>query len=191
VATLRAETDALTALVTDFLATVLVADVQATATVGHDDVAVQIGSVPVRTLLAAGATFAGTLPGDHTLTTTIMTDERVWADAERVGQVLRHLLSNAARYSPAGAPIALRAMRRGERVRNEVADQGYSIHPADRARIFEKFGRGRDQVKRKVAGAGLGLYLAERILRAHGSELTINAIPGAGSVFGFDLQVVR
>ena len=125
------------------------------------------------------------------MTTTITTDERVWADAERIGLVLRNLLSNAARYSPAGAPIELRAMRRGERVRIEVADQGYGIHPADVARIFEEFGRGRDQDERKVAGAGLGLYLSERIIRAHGSELTVDSTPGTGSVFGFDLQVVR
>jgi signal transduction histidine kinase len=182
VATLRAETHTLTALF---------ADVQATATVERDDVAVQIGPVPVRTLLAAGAAFAGTLPGDHPLATTITTEERVWADAERIGQVLRHLLSNAAKYSPAGAPIELRATRRGERVRIEVADQGPGIHPADMAQIFEKFGRGRDQVERKVAGAGLGLYLSQRIIRAHGGELTVDSTPGTGSVFGFELRVVR
>ena len=72
-----------------------------------------------------------------------------------------------------------------------VADQGSGIHPADMARIFEKFGRGRDQVERKVAGAGLGLYLSERVIRAHGSELTVDSTPGSGSVFGFDLQVVH
>src|SRR5204862_7175642 len=66
VATLRAETHTLTALV---------ADVQATAAVERDDFAIQIGPVPVRTLLAAGAVFAGTLPGDHPLTTTVTTDE--------------------------------------------------------------------------------------------------------------------
>src|SRR5437763_3220750 len=173
VATLRAETHTLTALV---------ADVQATAAVERDDFAIQIGPVPVRTLLAAGAVFAGTLPGDHPLTTTITTDERVWADAERIGQVLRNLLSNAARYSSAGAPIELRATRRGERVRIEVADQGQGIHPADIARIFEKFGRGREQAERKVAGAGLGLYLSERIIRAHGAEVRVDSTPGTGSV---------
>ena len=65
--------------------TALVAEVQATAAVERDDFAVQISPVPVRTLLAAGVVFAGTLPGDHPLTTTITTDERVWADAERIG----------------------------------------------------------------------------------------------------------
>jgi PAS domain S-box-containing protein len=182
VAALRSEAHTLTALV---------ADVQATATVERNDFAVQIRPVPVRTLLAAAAAFADTLPGDHPLTTTSTTDEGVWADAERIGQVLRNLLSNAAKYSPAGAPIELRATRRGERVRIAVADQGYGIHPADMARIFAKFGRGRDQAERKVRGAGLGLYLSERILHAHGGELTVDSTPCTGSVFGFDLQVVQ
>ena len=59
------------------------------------------------------------------------------------------------------------------------------------ARIFAKFGRGRDQAERKVRGVGLGLYLSERILHAHGGELTVDSTPGTGSVFGFDLQVVQ
>jgi RNA polymerase sigma factor (sigma-70 family) len=106
-----------------------------------------------------------------------------------MGQVLRNLLSNAAKYAPPGTPIELRAVRRGEHVRIEVADHGFGIHPDDMPRIFEKFGRGRDRGGRKVAGAGLGLYLSRRIVQAHGSDLTVESTPGVGSVFGFDLPV--
>jgi signal transduction histidine kinase len=106
--------------------------------------------------------------------------------------VLRNLLSNAAKYSPAGALIELRARRSEEdRVRIEVADHGQGVHPDDVVRIFEKFGRGRDQSGQKVAGVGLGLYLSRRILQAHGSELTLDSTPGAGCVFGFELEAVH
>ena len=113
------------------------------------------------------------------------------ADPERIGQVLRNLLSNAAKYSPEGTPIELRVIGKKGRVRLEVADRGPGIHPEDVTRIFEKFGRGRDREGRKMPGVGLGLYLSQRIVRGHGSELTVRTRPGGGSVFGFDLEVAR
>ena len=85
----------------------------------------------------------------------------------------------------------IRASREGGWIRIEVADRGPGIHPNDLTRIFEKFGRGRDEQGRKVSGVGLGLYLSRRIVRSHGSELRVRTQPGAGSVFGFDLEVVR
>ncbi len=124
---------------------------------------------------------AGTLKGS----------EQVLADPERVGQVLRNLLSDAVKYSPEGTPIELRAARKNGRVRIEVADRGPGIRPEDLARIFEKFGRGRDREGRKVPGVGLGLYLSRRIVRAHGTDLTVETESGRGSVFGFELEVPR
>ncbi len=76
-------------------------------------------------------------------------------------------------------------------MRIEVADEGYGIHPDDMRRIFEKFGKGRDPAGKKVPGVGLGLYLSRRIVQAHGSELSVESIPGEGSVFAFELDVVR
>ena len=58
-------------------------------------------------------------------------------------------------------------------------------------RIFEKFGRGSDREKHKTPGVGLGLYLSQRIVRSHGSELTVQTSVGEGSVFGFELRVER
>jgi signal transduction histidine kinase len=72
-----------------------------------------------------------------------------------------------------------------------VIDQGPGIHPEDAERIFEKFGRGRDREGQKAAGLGLGLYLSRRILRAHGSDLAVDARPGGGSVFSFELESDR
>jgi signal transduction histidine kinase len=119
------------------------------------------------------------------------THQKVVADRERIGQVLRNLLSNAAKYSPEGVPIELRAKREQEDcVRIEVADHGPGIHPDDRARIFEKFGRGRDREGKKIPGVGLGLYLSRGIVRAHGSDITVDSAPGEGAVFGFELKVV-
>jgi signal transduction histidine kinase len=76
----------------------------------------------------------------------------------------------------------------GGRVSIEVADRGPGIHPDDLERIFEKLGRGRNGKDGQVSGAGLGLYLSRRIVRAHGSDLTVRSRPGAGSVFAFELK---
>jgi PAS domain S-box-containing protein len=170
-----------------------VADVRAAAAVEREDFTIEPQRVPVRALLESAAHFGATLPGNHPLVIENVADERVWADATRLRQVLRNLLSNAAKYSPDGTPIELRA-KPGDtpgRIRIEVADYGYGIHSDDVGRVFEKFGRGRDRCGRQVAGVGLGLYLSRRIMQAHGSDLTLNSVSGDGSVFGFELEVVQ
>ena len=173
----------------------LVADVQAAATTEREDFTVHRTPVELDDILEDAASSIRALDGNHPLALKAEVSGRVWADAERVGQVLRNLLSNAIKYSPEGTPIELRARpvagTHGERVRIEVADRGRGIHPNDLSRIFEKFGRGRDENGEQVAGSGLGLYLSRRILRAHGSELTLKSEPGEGSVFGFELETAR
>jgi two-component system, sensor histidine kinase and response regulator len=180
----QAETDLLEALVSD---------VRSAAAVETEDFAIKLQQVALDGLLRDAAAFVETLHGDHRLVTQGATDGWVLADPHRIRQVLRNLLSNAAKYSPDGTPIELRTAPGATpgRVRIEVADRGPGIHPDDTARIFEKFGQGRDMGGRKVAGTGLGLYLSRRILQAHGSELTLGSEPGGGSVFGFELRAGR
>jgi signal transduction histidine kinase len=185
-----ARTQAAAAIQTEVgLLRTLVADVQSAASVERDDFQVRLRPVPLSVLLADAAAFAATLPGDHPLALWDAAGVLVLADPERIGQVLRNLLGNAAKYTPPGTPIELRAVPAGGQVRVAVADQGPGIHPDDLRRIFEKFGRGRDQASRTVAGLGLGLYLSRRILQAHDSALTVESTPGQGSVFAFSLEV--
>ncbi len=185
---IQAEADALDALIND---------VRASAKIERDDFAVEPLPVPMDALLDAAAAYAATLPGDHPFDTVVGTNgdsdaasALVLADQERIGQVLRNLLSNAARYSPEGSPIELRAIPLAGRIRLEVADRGRGIRPDDLPRIFEKFDRGRDREARRTSGMGLGLYLSRRIVRAHNAELTVNSTPGEGSVFAFELESV-
>jgi len=168
----------------------LVEDVRTSGAVERDDFNVELRPTPLKELLDDAATFFRTLSGDRKLTITLEADEetRVLADAGRIGQVLRNLLSNAVRHSPESKSIEIRAVRVEDRVRMEVADRGCGIHPDDVARIFEKFGRGRDAAGRKVPGAGLGLYLSRRIVHRHGGDLTLKSTSGEGSVFAFELE---
>jgi two-component system OmpR family sensor kinase len=70
-----------------------------------------------------------------------------------------------------------------------VADDGPGIAAEYVDLIFEKFARGPSAVAHQTAGAGLGLYVSRQIMRAHGSDLTVESTPGAGTVFAFDLTV--
>lgn len=173
----------------------LVKDVRAAAAVEREDFEVEPCSLPLGELLADAGSYASLLSGGHPvgveLRGALLENELVWADRKRVGQVLRNILSNAAKYSPDGTPIEIRAARRAGRIRIEVADNGPGIHPEDVSRIFEKFGRGRDRQGKKVAGAGLGLYLSQRIIRAHGGDLMVKTKPGKGSIFSFDLELAK
>ncbi len=179
---IQAQTDSLNALVED---------VRASGSLERDDFDVKLRPTPLRELLDAAATFSRTLPGERRLTISLEADGDtcLLADAGRIGQVLRNLLSNAARHSPESEEVEIRAIPAGGRVRVEVADGGCGIHPDDVARIFEKFGRGRDAAGRKVPGAGLGLYLSRRIARRHGGDLKLLSTSGEGSVFAFELEI--
>jgi signal transduction histidine kinase len=175
--------------------TTLVRDVRAVAAVEREDFGIKARPLPLEELLTDAEVYASALPGHHPVEVMVRGDhragEQVLADPERIGQVLRNLLSNAAKYSPEGTPIELRVIGKEGRVRVEIADQGQGIHPDDVPRIFEKFGRGSDREKHRTPGVGLGLYLSQRIVRSHGSELTVQTSVGEGSVFGFELRVQR
>lgn len=167
----------------------LVSDVRAAAAVERDDFSVNARPVMLDALLSEAAVFARALPGGHPVEVVNEGREKVLADAERIGQVVRNLLTNAAKFSPEGGLVEIRAHRSGRRVRMEVADRGPGIHPDDMGRVFEKFGRGRDRLGRPVPGVGLGLYLSRRIVQAHGSELGVESAPGEGTTFFFYLEV--
>ena len=168
----------------------LAGDVQAIARLERTDFAVQLRPVSLTALLAEAEAFGRTLTGDHPLTVYRPGEAWVRADPERICQVLRNLLDNAAKYSLVGTPIELSAAREGGRVRIAVADRGQGIDDEDLPRIFEKFGRGRASMAHGTPGIGVGLYLSRRILRAHGSDIAVQTAPGVGSVFSFQLREV-
>ena len=90
-----------------------------------------------------------------------------------IGRMLRNLLENAVRYSPAGGRIELRVVDRGAAVTLEVLDAGPGVDPADRERIFEPFQRGTERAAAAGSGCGLGLTIAREIAAAHGGTLEI------------------
>lgn len=104
----------------------------------------------------------------------------------RTLQVLVNLVGNAVRYSPAGADVTVSVNREGDRAIALVADRGCGIAVADQARIFDKFVR---IDPAEPGGSGLGLYIARRLARAMGGDLTVESAPGQGARFALSLPV--
>ncbi len=97
----------------------------------------------------------------------------VEADEQRLEQVLANLLSNAAKYSPPQTRIWVEGAARPGQVVVCVQDQGPGIAPEDAPHVFERFYRARGVVN-TVKGAGLGLYLARAIIKAHGGRIWVD-----------------
>jgi PAS domain S-box-containing protein len=103
----------------------------------------------------------------------------VMCDPRRMEQVVSNILSNAIKYG-AGKPIRIVVKSSGDDAVISVADKGIGIAPEDLARIFGRFQRASTQ---SYGGFGLGLYVARRILEAHGGEICAETTPGRGSTF--------
>jgi two-component system sensor histidine kinase KdpD len=106
------------------------------------------------------------------------------ADYTLVDQVLTNLLENAARHSPSGGTIRVRARERGGWIEIAVSDQGTGIDPADQARIFEPFTRGHGS-----SSSGVGLTICRAIVEAHGGSIAVQQANAGGAEFVFTLPV--
>ena len=104
-------------------------------------------------------------------------------DRELIRRVLRHLLENAARYSPPGSPVRIAATLQTDRLLVRIADQGQGIDDAEQTYIFDKFYRGSRQ--RLLHGTGMGLAIAKAILRAHGGGIDVVSQRDQGATFTF------
>jgi DNA-binding response OmpR family regulator/anti-sigma regulatory factor (Ser/Thr protein kinase) len=113
---------------------------------------------------------------------------RVWADADRLQQVITNLLSNACKFSPRGGVVEIAAARgNGNRVRISVTDHGKGIPPEFQAAIFEKFAQADVSSTREKGGTGLGLSISKAIVERHGGHIGFVSEPGVATTFAFEL----
>ena len=115
----------------------------------------------------------------------------VSADPDRLAQVMANLLSNAAKFSPSGAQVHVRAKSGANRVRFEVEDLGAGIPEEFRSRIFEKFAQADASASRRFEGTGLGLSITRQLVQAMGGTIGFTSTEGQGTTFYFDLPRVE
>jgi signal transduction histidine kinase len=113
----------------------------------------------------------------------------VWADRERVHQVLFNLLDNAVRFTPDGGEVTVSAGTVDGRCEVSVTDTGPGIPPEHLPLLFERFYRVDEARSRGEGGTGIGLAIARSVVEAHGGRIWAESEPGKGSVFRFELPV--
>lgn len=140
--------------------------------------------------------------GQHQLVAECAPGIVVLADPVRLMQVLRNLVTNSIRYAPNGGRIAVRTIADPEAgipeiagasgfARVEVSDEGVGIPESDRDKVFEKFYRVNNDLRKRVRGTGLGLAICQAIVSAHGGRIWIERSEvGKGTTIAFTLPLV-
>jgi len=115
----------------------------------------------------------------------------VYADANRLVQVLNNLVSNAWKYSPGGGTIRLKALSDSEFVRLEVSDNGIGISEEDQVHLFSQFFRSEDPIVREEQGWGLGLNVSKHLVELMGGTIGVHSTHQVGSTFWFTLPIAE
>ena len=119
-----------------------------------------------------------------TLVSGLDRDVRGTWDRLRLEQIATNLLTNALKYGR-GSPIEVTIERVGDRARLTVRDHGIGISPEDQARIFQRFERAVSA--QHFGGLGLGLWIVNQLVAAHGGTIRVESAPGAGATFQVEL----
>jgi signal transduction histidine kinase len=113
----------------------------------------------------------------------------VYADADRLTEILLNLLDNALRHVPPGGRIEVAGGLEGHLVRVSIADNGPGIAPQDRGRVFDRFYRADPSRSSTTGGSGLGLAIVRSLVEAHGGTIHVDERSGGGARFSFTLPL--
>ena len=125
----------------------------------------------------------------HVFTVDVKKLPRANIDAKRVRQVLDNLIDNATKYSPPGTEITISAVPSGEELLVSVTDHGPGIPPEELGNIFDRMYRIEQRVYSGADGMGLGLYICQRLVEAHGGRIWAESVLGQGTTIKFTLPV--
>ncbi|MGZ5198128.1 MAG: ATP-binding protein, partial [Kaistella sp.] len=115
----------------------------------------------------------------------------VFADRERISQVITNLISNAIKYSPDAEKIMIEVNGDGKEVIFTVKDFGIGMPVEKKDRVFEQYYRVSGDEQSTFPGLGLGLYIASQIVERSKGKIWVNSVLGKGSTFSFSLPVVE
>jgi two-component system sensor histidine kinase/response regulator len=112
----------------------------------------------------------------------------VWADRDKVTQVLMNLIGNAVKFTPQNGKVTVATEKNGDDyVQISIDDTGPGILPEEKNKIFSKFYQFADVDKQKPKGSGLGLAISKALVEMHGGRIWVESEVGKGSTFYFTL----
>ena len=109
-------------------------------------------------------------------------------DPERVHDVLRNVIENAVKYSPDGGTIAIDASSDAERTTVNIRDEGMGIAEENLPYIFDRFYRVESEITSRAGGSGLGLFIVNSLVRAHGGNIEVRSGLGEGTTFSLTVS---
>ena len=133
----------------------------------------------------------------HIIITKLEKSQKVYADGERIGQVISNLLINAIKYSPGKNKIIIKTAikKKFHNSKNHlvvsVKDFGIGLLEKDKEKIFERFSRVSDNYRQIYPGLGLGLYISSEIVKRHGGKIWVESEYKKGSTFFFSLPLKK
>lgn len=110
-------------------------------------------------------------------------------DEGKIRQVIMNFLDNAIYYSREGSTIYIDLSVGGGEVMLKVRDTGIGVPEVEQPRLFTKFYRASNARKQRPDGTGVGLFLAKKVVTAHGGSIIFESVENEGSTFGFRLPV--
>jgi signal transduction histidine kinase len=113
----------------------------------------------------------------------------VWADEDRISQVITNLVDNAVKFSFEGGCLRIWTEVADNKLLINIADTGEGIPEEDQASIFERFYKVDKSHSRGKSGAGIGLSIVKRIIAQHGERIWLKSVPGEGTTFTFSLTL--
>ena len=125
----------------------------------------------------------------HRLELVCVEETPVYADRDRIAQMLINLVTNAIKYSSEAERVVVRVVAEGLWTRVTVQDFGIGIAPQYHRRVFERFFQVPDPLEQTFPGLGIGLFLANEIVTHYGGHMEVESEKGAGSTFGFMLPL--
>lgn len=158
--------------------------------VGSGELSVVKKDADLSAALERAADTVRPIAGDAGVTLKIgATSVRLFADPDRLAQVVINLLANAIRFSPKGTTVSVTVEPHGNHVHVIIDDQGPGVPLAYRDKIFEPFKQVEGSAAHKKGGTGLGLAISHAIVREHGGWIEVGDAPGGGARFTIGLPI--
>jgi signal transduction histidine kinase len=150
------------------------------------DIELQFAQVPIESILRRAMESLATFGRKHGVTVEAPeVSSTIWADPDRIVQVLVNLLSNAVKFSPPGGVVTISVAAQENWVEFRVTDRGRGVPVAHRQTIFERFRQVEISDAREKGGAGMGLAICKSIIERHGGSMGVESEEAGGSSFWF------